>query len=359
MNKLTLLVDGGWVLMRTMFFFERGFRMDASKAQKSATAAEFKETLSRSITKILNQIPEIDNIVIMSEGGSWRKNLPIPKQLQGVSYKGHRERKEQIDWDAIYKAYGEFVKDCDTQGVTCSAHSSIEGDDWAWYWSRRLNASGVNTIIWSSDCDLKQLVQVYGNAFTAWYNDKAGLVLPDAMQYPDDPVEAMMNPPFQNQESEKLIRRLKKVQYINPDMIAIEKILCGDAGDNIKSVVRFTKNGRTYRFAEADYKKLIGEYNIQSMNDLFSHKSDIARYITENKKFKPYGFNTEDIEEMLDYNTSLVWLNESTIPDTVTTAMVQFEYKDFDVASVRSNHKLLTTANNDIADIYNQIPGLC
>ena len=45
------------------------------------------------------------------------------------------------------------------QGIVVSNHSSIEGDDWIWYWSRRLNEEGTSCIIWSSDNDLKQLVQ--------------------------------------------------------------------------------------------------------------------------------------------------------------------------------------------------------
>ncbi len=345
-------MDGGFLLMSRIFAFEKGFAISNSAAQKRAAAAGFKETMSQTLAKILGNIPDADNIVLMSEGGSWRKNLPIPAQLEDVTYKGHREKKSDTDWNAIYKAYNEFAKNCESAGITCSQHSAIEGDDWAWYWSRRLNEEGTNVVIWTSDCDLKQLVQVHNNAFTAWYNDKAGLVLPDSVQWPDDPVEAMLNPPFNSAVLESLTRRLKKVTYINPDLIVINKVLCGDAGDNIKSVVRFRKNNRTYRFADSDYKKFMDRMGISDLEGFRSRADECAQVIATTPKFEQQGANEANIREMIDYNLKLVWLNEAVIPETVTTAMVQFEYKLFNVTDLRHNHKLLCGTNQAIEDIF-------
>lgn len=354
-NNLTLLVDGGFLLMRNSFFFGQGFHVDAPEPHKRATAEEFKKSLAQTVTKIINQIPEIDNIVLMSEGGSWRKNLPIPEQLKDTTYKGHRERKVEIDWGLIYESYAEFIQNCENVGITCSRHNAIEGDDWAWYWSRRLNEEGISTIIWTCDCDLKQLVQFKNGAFTAWYNDKSGLVLPDQMAWPEDPIEAMMNPPARTALSEALIHRFKKVSYLNPDSIVINKILCGDAGDNIKSVVRFQKNGRTYRFAESDYKKFVEETGIKQLDNFRSNYELVAEHILHNKKFADREITKENILEMLDYNLRLVWLNEQVIPETILTAMVQFEYKDFNIADLRHNYSLLLGENDEVRKIFESI----
>lgn len=351
-NKLTVLIDGGFLLVSRAFAFEKGFTITNSAAQKRAAAAGFKETLSQTLAKILNQFPEADNIVLMSEGGSWRKNLPIPTQLEGTTYKGHREKRVEIDWNAIYKAYNEFVKNCEAAGITCSQHSAIEGDDWAWYWSRRLNEQGTNVLIWTSDCDLKQLVQVRNNSFTAWYNDRAGLVLPNCMEWNDDPIECMMNPPYQNEVSGKIVHRLKKVEYINPDHIVINKVLCGDAGDNIKSCARFRKNNRTYRFADSDYKKFMERVGIGNIQEFIDRADETAGIIASIPKFEQQGVTADNVREMIDYNLKLVWLNEQVIPETVTTAMVQFEYKIFNVADLKHNHKLLMGQNTDIEGIF-------
>ena len=351
-NKLTVLIDGGFLLVSRACVLEKGFATSNSAAQKNATAKEFKEILSQTLAKILNQIPEADNIVLMSEGGSWRKNLPIPKQLSDTTYKGHREKHIETDWNAIYKAYNEFAKNCEAAGITCSQHSAIEGDDWAWYWSRRLNAEGTSCLIWSSDCDLKQLVQDNCKAFTCWYNDRTGLVMPESMAWSDDPVEAMLNPPFYSAVSQALTRRFKKCTYINPDLIVINKILCGDAGDNIKSVIRYKKGSRTYRFADSDYKKFIERTGLTTVKDFLNNTDLVYDYISSQSKFKPYGFVKENIDEMLEYNTSLVWLNEAVIPDPVTKAMVQFEYKQFDVSELKHNSRMLADRSTDIENIF-------
>lgn len=350
-NNLTIALDGGYLLMSRIYAFEKGFAIENTKEQKKATADGFKEVLSQTISKILNMFPDADNVVLMSEGGSWRKALPIPKQLEDTTYKGHREKKP-LDWNAIYKAYNEFAKTCLDAGLTVSQHSAIEGDDWAWYWSRRLNAEGTNVLIWTSDCDLKQLVQVNGNTFTAWFNDTAGLVLPECMQWPDDPLDAMLNPPLQSPIVDRLRRKIKKVTYINPDEIVINKVLCGDRGDNIKSVVRYKKGSRTFRFADSDYKKLMEQVSIRSMDQFLKDADGLAHTIANIPKFKEQGANESDIREMIDYNVQLVWLNEAVMPDTVTSSMVQVDYNVFDVNELRRNNTLLTNKSAGMADIF-------
>ena len=113
--------------------------------------------------------------------------------------------------------------------MTTSKEYRIEGDDWMWYWSRKVNASGDDALIWSSDRDLQQLVQIDGGRFTAWYNDKAGLVLPESAK--KEGLEDFMG--FEVVHTENIERCCDKVTYINPFEIVTEKILCGDAGDNI------------------------------------------------------------------------------------------------------------------------------
>jgi hypothetical protein len=138
-------------------------------------------------------------------------------------------------------------------------------------------------------------------------------------------------------------------------MIVINKVLCGDAGDNIKSIVRYKKGNRTYRFAESDYKKFIEATGISDINTFKTDFDDIATSISHNPKFEQYGITAENVREMLDYNLKLVWLNESVLPGTVTTAMVQFEYNKFDVSTLKHNSKILAGSSNNIEDIFNSI----
>lgn len=355
-----LLVDGGWLMQSRLHIFSKEFQLDRPEIARQSAAREFKEMMARSITVMLNKFPEIDNIVLTSEGGSWRKMLPIPDYLKRTvdisSYKGHRERDVEMDWDTVYEAYKEFAESCEEAGITCSQHSMIEGDDWIWYWSRKLNASGKDVIIWSTDQDLKQLVQIYNNRFTAWYNDKNGLFLPYQCKQKDDLVEAMMNPSYNSLSLEGLIRKAGKVEYIFPDAIAIDKILCGDAGDNIKSIATH-KHGERYRnFTNGDKEKLwdyLG-HAINTMDEFKESKDVIIKWILSNRKFIDK-ITREDLEEMFEYNTKLVWLNESVLPDSYTKAMVQFQLGECDVLNIKRNYKLLLGTDKKVESIFDDI----
>ena len=352
-NNLTLIVDGNWFLMSRMFVMADKFAKNMPKHAQEASTAELHDMLARSISIMLNKHQVIDNIVVVSDGGSWRKELPIPKQLEGITYKGSRTQEVELDWDLIWNSFNSFLNYLQEIGITVSKGYGIEGDDWAWYWTRRLNENDINTLIWTSDCDLKQLVQIKGTSFTAWYNDKAGLVLPMQCRPSDDPMEYFMNPPFSNSATQWLIGMIKPVSYINPDEIAINKILCGDAGDDIKAVIRYRKGSRTYRFAQKDYEKLINETGISTVPELIKNYVKVAKNITSNPKFEKYHFHQNDVEEMLEYNTKLVWLNEAMIPPTVINKMAAEEYKQIDVLELRNNYRVMVKTEMDMNDIFN------
>lgn len=358
-NKLTLLIDFNWLGISRASVLMKGFTKSNSDTIKEQTANELKDLFARSINVILNRFKDIDNIVIVSDGGSWRKQLPIPKCLENVIYKGNRSQTNELDWDLIFKTFNEFIEHCKSLGITCTNHINIEGDDWIWYWSRKLNSEGIHTIIWSSDNDLKQLVQVDENtqAFTVWYNDKNGLWLPKSINKPFDEFEFFMKPEYISPilESVKMNSHKKQLSYIDPLEIIMSKIFCGDSGDNIKSIVRYEKNGRTYRFSEKDYDKIVKELQLDSIDKFLNSFNGISKYICSLKKYKTYNIKEKDILDMLEYNTKLVWLCESVIPDTIIIAMNQQEYKYFDLNNIRSNFKVLVGEDNMIKEIFEGI----
>ena len=357
MNRLTLLIDSNWLTISRMSVLIKGFEKSNSDIVKQQTANEFKELMARSINVILNRFPDIDNIILVSDGGSWRKQLPIPKQLENVTYKGNRSVQKELDWDYIWGALKDLLTTCKDLGITCTQHNSIEGDDWIWYWSRRLNSQGTHCMIWSSDNDLKQLVQVNKdtNAFTVWYNDKNGLFLPDSLNKPFDEFEFFMRPEYISQTLESLKKKVKNVNYIDPNSIILSKIFCGDSGDNIKSVVRYMKGSRTYRFAEKDFDTLSNELKINTIQDLLENYSKCSSYISKLPKYKEYNFEEGLVNEMLIYNTKLVWLNEDVIPEPIIQAMNQEDYKEYDISYIRSNFKVLVGEDDAIKNIFENL----
>lgn len=355
-NKCTLLIDANWLLLSRFSVIGNGFEMDMPDIAKEHSQHELHELMAKSITIVLNRFPIIDNVVIVSDGGSWRKQLPVPTQLQETTYKGNRAPAKELDWKYIYGALSDLSDSCKALGMTVSNHSAIEGDDWIWYWTRRLNAEGISTIIWSSDNDLKQLIQVDDTlAFTAWYNDKNGVWFDKSLDENfEDELEFFMQPVrLKSPLLENLRQHSRSVSYMKPDDIVMEKIICGDAGDNIKSVAKIVLGSKTYKVSIKMWNDIKSSLNITCLDEFFESKYDIADAITAIKKFN--GYNIDNIVEMIDYNIKLVWLNEAVIPETIVMYMNQLEYNVADVNYIKSNYRTLCKKNSAIEDIFESI----
>jgi hypothetical protein len=356
-NKCTLVCDANWLLISRFSVMGKGFEVNMPEITKQNAQKELHELMAKSINIVLNRFPIIDNIVIVSDGGSWRKQLPIPTQLEDTTYKGNRIQAKDHDWKYIYGALTDLSDSCRALGITVSNHSSIEGDDWAWYWSRRLNADGISCIIWTSDCDLKQLIQVDQGtlAFTAWYNDKNGIWFSDELKEKEvSDLEFFMQPiKVKSPLIESLKQYSRSTNYIDPDDIVMDKIICGDAGDNIKPVARVVRGSKTYKVTPKIWNEIKEELRIESINDFINKKYLIAQSITMTKKF--FECNAENILEMIDYNIKLVWLNENVIPETIIMYMNQLEYNTIDLGYIKSNYKTICKSDNEIEDIFDSI----
>ena len=132
-NKCTLIIDGNWLLLSRFAVIGRGFEMDMPEVAKVNAQRELHELIAKSISIVLNRFTIIDNVILVTDGGSWRKQIPVPKQLQDITYKGNRAPAKELDWKYIYGALTNLSEQCKEVGMTVSNHSSIEGDDWIWY----------------------------------------------------------------------------------------------------------------------------------------------------------------------------------------------------------------------------------
>ena len=150
----------------------------------------------------------------------------------------------------------------------------------------------------------------------------------------------------QNSTYELLKSSVSSVNYIRPELIVMNKIICGDSSDNIKSIVTQEKNGKVYRITEKFWNQYREEHGIESLSDFFNSEEIIVEDMIRLKKS---GDTPEDVYPKFDYNKRLVWLDESVYPPEV---MMQFEecsdYKQFDIDFVLNNYKTMdTTYQND------------
>ena len=132
-SKCSLIIDGNWLLMSRLSVLNNRFKTEKELCQ------ELKLLMLKSIDVVLRQFPIIDNIIFVSDGGSWRNKIEIPQflQLEGVEYKGNREKSDDINWDLIFAEFEDFMSVLSTTGITVCREQYIEGDDWCWYWRIR------------------------------------------------------------------------------------------------------------------------------------------------------------------------------------------------------------------------------
>ena len=322
------------------------------------------DLLAQSTNKMLISLPVLDNVLFVQDNGSWRKH--IEKPVDDI-YKGNRTYPEEdIDWETVWRTNDRFVEGLRSNNITCVKDRDIEGDDWIAYWSKKLNAEGINTVIWSTDKDLQQLVSYDRDhdSWTAWYNSKSLILHKDLDNTNIDMVDFFFHFDEQNLVAKELIDNVRNinqdVQYIDPRYVVFSKILCGDQSDNIKAVIRMKKNNRTVNVTERDIKTLVEG---MSMDEFFNSKGLIINELARLKKFQGADIDTSRVSEVFDYNTRLVWLDESVYPEDVVARMHAHaeDYTVTDIHYIKNNYKTLMGDYNDrlerdnIMDLYSTL----
>ena len=355
-SKLTLIVDGNWLLMSRMAVLVNKI------SNIEDLCNELELLMVKSIKLVLRNFPNIDNIVFVSDGGSWRKNIDISNIEEAlkklgiadvVGYKETRVHSEDIDWEYVFGKFDKFQNILEQHNITTCREHHIEGDDWAWYWSTTLNKQGTNTLIWTKDNDLKQLVNTDANGcFTVWWNKENGL-------FRKAVDENEMNWFFNNEYSENeqimnnIIKKSSKVTDINPYDIVIDKIFMGDLGDNVFPLaMRHAKNPESekkFRITKNDI-----DYSIDIKNDneiynyfinLLSKKSYVNRVINN---------DINVIMEHFKFNRQMVWLDKSVYPNEILDEMNSHKLigisKDIDIVE-----SVLQSKSNDVENILESI----
>lgn len=363
MNNCTLIIDGNWLLMSRLGVKMGDFSKSLAPEYLEQAKNEMVDFVAQSINKIISYWgPRIDNIMMVQDGGSWRKKLPKPTLIH-EEYKGNRVANEDVNWDYVWDALKTICQNFKTNNITCVTEKLIEGDDWCWYWSKYLNHVGTNCIIWTTDADLKQLVQKdpTTNAWTVWFSDRNGLVLSESMQHSD--MDVLMNFDAVDPFIEEICRRAGKNEYINPDDIIMSKVICGDHGDNIKALIRIerkTKTGKTItnKVSEKEWNKVKNELGIKTIDDFKKNKELIIKTLRTIPRLHECDASMGDLLDLFDYNLSLVRLDKEQIPREYQLAMNKHkdEYLVTDLDFLRNNYKVLAAHTEPVEQLFADLP---
>lgn len=342
-SKLTILVDGNWLMMSRLSILRMRIK------DEDTLVKELKLMMIKSINKMIRDIPQIDNVIFVADGGSWRNKIEIPAFLKKdhVTYKGNREKDKELDWDKIFKGYDEFIDVLKETGVNVSREQYVEGDDWAAYWSKLLNSKNTNCLIWSADRDLTQLVKINPKTkvFTAcWNKNYMTIELIDHQKEND--MDFFFNS-YDSNENQKLLETLcmkaGKVEEIHPMDVVIEKVIKGDLGDNILPVV-YKKSPSSTKVFRVGQKELDFTLDITRLDEVNAYFDELLNKKAWKNKATA---SIDEIVEHFFYNERLVWLDASQYPDEILEKMRKYQLKE--------NNKDLTLAEQKIQAEKNEV----
>lgn len=348
-SNLTLIVDGNWLLMSRLSILRMRIK-DEDKLLK-----ELKIMMIKSMNVMMRNFPQIDNIIFVADGGSWRNGLEIPSFLKKdhITYKGNREKDKDLDWDKVFATYDEFVETLKECNICVSREKGVEGDDWCAYWSKTLNSKNTNVIIWSADRDLTQLVHIdpKSKCFTICWNKN--YMTMELIEHNSDDMDFFFD--FDNTVNQQLLENIsikaKDIHEIHPMDVVIDKIVRGDAGDNILPIVQ--KKGKSsdklFRVAQ---KELDLSMDITRLDEITAWVDELLNKKTWQGKVDD---KTEDqIVEHFEYNRRLVWLDPSSYPDEVLEKMrnhhVENANNDLSIAMQK-----IQAEKNEVTDILEEI----
>lgn len=333
-SKLTLLIDGNWLLMSRLAVLNNRYSDDNKLCQ------DLKLMMIRSINIVLKQFTEIDNIIFISDGGSWRNKLQLPAFIH-EEYKGNRVKDESINWDLIFDAYEDFQVKLRMCGINVCKEANLEGDDWMWYWSTKLNSEGTNVIIWSKDKDLTQLVKIDKDCcFTVCWVKDSGLI---TIHRDEEEMDFFFNEAYSVNEQiyHSIVDKCKDIKEINPKEVVIDKIIRGDAGDNVFPIIQ--KKSKTDKFYRVGVKDL-------DVNLDYNSEEDVKKYLEKLLEQKSYKGKVDkpldQIIEHFNYNRRLVALQEQSYPPEILN--IFNDYKSYKISkdTHEVEYQLIAEANS-------------
>lgn len=343
-NKLTLLIDGNWLLMSRLSVIVNKY------IDENELCNNLQLLMVQSIKLVLKQFPKIDNIIFCSDGGSWRNSIEVPEFIKDdegnlITYKGNREKSEEVNWDLIFQTYENLISTFNQNNINVYKERDIEGDDLIWWWSKYLNNQNINCIIWTKDNDLKQLVNIDNNkCFTVWWNKSNGMFVSD---FDDNDLDFLFNNSYnENDVIFKSITNNIQITKFNKNEIIIDKIFRGDKSDNIEPILYRKTSSRKYRISSSDIN-----YSLNWKND-----HEIYEFLSKLLKQKKYLHCDKSLDEVFKhfkYNRQLVALHESSYPPEIIE-----KFKQLDLPKNNSSTENIYIVENLLRSNINQLNGI-
>lgn len=331
----TLLIDGNYFLHSRLFVLPRpknGVMLE-DEASRASLMRKLAIDLASEVRKMRGFI---DKVVVAVDARSWRKDL-----FPAAEYKGTRKADSSIDWNAVYNVYEEFQNILQKHGVVVHKIEGAEADDVLFGWSTLLINKGRNSIIWTGDKDLIQLVNYSkaNDSYALWYSpvqkslycfkDFIDVLNTSETTNNDDLLFNLSTYSGVREEYKLAIKdwiqsNKVKLTEVNCDEFMFNKLLIGDKSDNIPSVVLWQKEMkggklRTYSITDKLADKIFQQYNKENNQfviDQLFNKDEIEKLA--DVVYRVIGKSSvAQIKNNVSQNMSLMMLHTKVIPDAI------------------------------------------
>jgi len=381
----TLLIDGNYFLHSRLFVLPRP--SSGKMMEDEESRANLMRKLAIDLASEVRKMRDfIDKVVVTVDARSWRKDL-FPQ----AEYKGTRKQDSKIDWTGVYGIYEEFQAILQKHGVIVHRIDGAEADDVLFGWSTYLNNKGKNCIIWTGDRDLIQLVNysIPNDAYTLWYSSahKSLYTFPNFEEVINrkediDKNDMLFNMSHYKGLSQESRHSLKlwmennkvKLTEVDCDEFLFKKILVGDSGDNIPSVItwqKVMKNGklRTYSITDKMADKIYAQFTKESdgfVVDTLFVKSELERMA--DVVYRVVGRESAKIiSNRIFDNMSLMMLHSRVIPEPIQNEIYKAVENEFSLLDrmdlskltnkdkILENTKWLDIKKSKKADIFSNL----
>ena len=329
MLPLNLIFDGNYLFHKTRHVTMGYGKRSGKYLDKKADQEIFIRKVAMDFVSVIKTFDGCSNVIFTKDGKSWRK-------AKYKYYKANRTQSDDLNREVFYEMRDELMGIIAESGVVISTLEKAEGDDLMYLWSDySLKNNVACNVVVTADADLTQIVSKTNTAFTVIYNSNSKLVkivaplgFSDWSNSYEPPLSSIFDvDKTANIEKSgfSIIKTLGKqipVEELDPNKVVLEKILCGDKGDNIGSVYSWTnaKNNTqriTPRHVQPIYDYLIHKYGSVNILDILSDtkvKNNIRLTLEELTKIK---IGTEQFAKQLDENIDLVYLHKNIIPSSI------------------------------------------
>ncbi len=336
--KLNVLVDISGIFYRTLFTVGNyGTDSTEKLLQTKKSQGVFVRKLATDLTSFLKNLDCNCRTIICVDSNSWRKSITI----EDGDYKSNRKKDDsKVDWKAFHDLTEKFIEILGTKGYVISKIPGAEADDLLYLWSKKLNDLEENCIIITGDRDLLQVIT--HNENDSW----TVCIDPVNNRKKISYVQETFNSSFKTIkkasifdsdnwiDSTDILTRLFEIfekNIVDVNKIMSKKILLGDGGDSVPSVITWKNEKKPDKFCnitESNFNKILEKCpNLESSHwkEVISDKfvNDIISVMEPLKKIK---VNSEKLQENLERNALLVVLSHDTIPLEIIQAFNQ-EYE--------------------------------